>query len=86
MCCLLNEQVLDWIRIVVDAHYARLVVGGASTERIAVMLQSLQELTEDQTSLCESMEGLRGVLSHLIHSEPLPAVPIPEYSIELVRF
>jgi hypothetical protein len=77
-------QILDWIRMVVDAQFLNLAIStrGADGKLFAQVLASLaRTITEGEVD-CEALAVLRGTVSHLISRAPMPTPPPPAHIVE----
>eukprot|EP00742_Colponemidia_sp_Colp-10_P005370 GILJ01005738.1.p1 GENE.GILJ01005738.1~~GILJ01005738.1.p1 ORF type:complete len:779 (+),score=141.39 GILJ01005738.1:83-2338(+) len=74
-------QIIDWVSIVMDSHFTELIL----VPDFKPLLLDIQRLIAYQIRYCESIEGLKGCMSHFIHRVEMPAAPIPDYSIEMLQ-
>ncbi len=87
-------QVLDWLRMVVDAHFARIVLmakadgesgGRGAPGSLAGLLGEVARLVKEQVGLSAAAAPLRGHAEHLLLRLPLPAEPEADYSRSVLR-
>jgi hypothetical protein len=89
---------LDWLRLVLDAHFAALLLqcraqaaraGGAPAPPPGGLLGLLDEAAA-ALQAAEHFAGeaadVKGQLEHILNRLPLPQPPEPEYCVELLRF
>lgn len=76
------EQVLDWIRMLVDAHVSQLVLGGSRNEDVAQLLKDLQRVTGEEVATCESIQSLQGHVGHVVSNSALPIKPVADFSVD----
>jgi len=89
--------VLDWLRLLIDAHYPSLVLQGQlqaskeAKEGVASPRDSLlghfkqaSKALASQAAFAASAAGLRGQLEHILRRLPLPQPPAPEYIVEKI--
>jgi hypothetical protein len=92
---------LDWLRLVLDAHFAALLLacraqagarggGGGGHAAAGAGLLGLLEGAAAALKAAEDYAGgaadLKGQIEHILNRLPLPQPPEPEYSVELLRF
>lgn len=84
-------QVLDWIRMIMDAHFARLVLMAKSDSSdskaggIRQVLADVSKVIQLQVTLCDAAADLRGHLAHILQRQPLPQPPEPDYAVDILR-
>lgn len=77
-------QVIDWARMLIDAHFSQLVLLAKGDAQLRDRVMELQTLVAEEVGLCEAVSGLRGQLAHVLNKEPLPVAPVPGYSIDVL--
>jgi hypothetical protein len=88
-------QVLDWLRMLLDAHFTRLVLSARAepagrgptpaTGGVRQLLTEVVRIVKSQIELGDAIADLRGYTAHILHRQPLPQPPEPEYGVELLR-
>jgi len=73
-------QVLDWSSVVLDAHFAQLVL----SKEIHPLLRELQVLVAHEVDSCDKMETLPGRLSQFLSKGTLPTKKMGSYCIEVL--
>eukprot|EP00879_Flechtneria_rotunda_P017468 GHRR01018311.1.p1 GENE.GHRR01018311.1~~GHRR01018311.1.p1 ORF type:complete len:407 (+),score=234.92 GHRR01018311.1:156-1223(+) len=76
-------QVLEWARLVLDAHLTRLAMLPAAVS----LLQRLQHMLQQEVSSTSRLVQMKGVADHLMLGAPLPMVAevaSSEYTLELL--
>jgi len=73
-------QVLDWSSVVLDAHFAQLVL----SKEIHPLLRELQVLVAHEVDACDKMETLPGRLSQFLSKGTLPTKKMGSYCIEVL--
>lgn len=79
-------QVLDWVRMLLDAHFARLTLlvrapGGAALQDV---LTDVATAVTDHAALCDATASLRGEVLHLMVRGALPRPPQPDHVVEII--
>jgi hypothetical protein len=75
-------QILDWIAMMIDAHFTQLVVANHHHH----VLIDIYEQVQEQLQRCDEVEELKGFLSLFErHNTTLPAKNISNYSIEVLQ-
>lgn len=77
-------QVLEWLRVVLDAHLPRLLMQQGLPQGLADAMGALKA----QTSACAGLVGLAGATEHVRNGAPLPAAHIATataYTVQLVE-
>jgi hypothetical protein len=72
-------QVLDWLGLVLDSHYAMLL---SLPEAQQLISQLAFLVTQQHVALCERLEPLVGVIKQLQQPQQTPREQVPDYSIE----
>jgi hypothetical protein len=77
-------QVLDWVRMAIDAHFARVVllVKGEPRGPLAALLRDLVAAVDGAVALCDGVAALKGAVGHVAARRPLPRPPRPSYAVE----
>lgn len=87
-------QVVDWLRMLMDAHFTRLILlakteaaNGTSSGAGSVrqLLLDCSKAVSASMRLCDAVADLRGHTAHILQRQPLPQPPEPEYSVEIMR-
>jgi len=74
-------QVLDWSSVVIDAHFAQLVL----SKEIHPLLKDLQQVVTQEVDCCDKMETLPGRLSQFFTKGTLPTKKMGSYCIEVLQ-
>lgn len=75
------QQLLDWISMILDAHFTQLVVNDEHYSLLVDIYESVQEQLEE----CETIQELKGFLSLFERHVKLPTKDILQYSIEVLQ-
>ena len=85
-------QVLDWLRMTLDSHYAKLVLLAradaqeGSSGLVCSLLRDASKIVKRQISICDVSSDLKGLVEHLLRKRSLPQPPAPDVSVEVLRF
>jgi hypothetical protein len=85
-------QVLDWLRMTLDSHYAKLVLlaradaQDGSEGLVCSLLRDASKIVKRQISICDVSSDLKGLVEHLLRKRSLPQPPAPDVSVEFLRF
>ena len=85
-------QVLDWLRMTLDSHYAKLVLLARADAQegsqglVCSLLRDASKIVKRQISICDVSSDLKGLVEHLLRKRSLPQPPAPDVSVEVLRF
>ena len=87
-----QSQVLDWLRMTFDAHFARLALAcrttgtgdGGSETSVRDLLAEVVAAVRQESAASEAAATVRGQLLHLFAGGPLPLPPAPDHLVDVV--
>jgi Nucleolar protein 11 C-terminal domain len=71
-------DIVTWLSLVLDAHFAELVL----VQECHDLMRAIQECTRDQVALCERLEPLAGFLDVFLNNKPVPEGRQTDYVVE----
>ena len=84
-------QVLDWVRMTLDAHFPRLLLlarapGGEGSQpaQVRSLMTELVSLVGGEVGTSDALASLRGHVQHVMTRGPMPAPPPPDHTVEVV--
>eukprot|EP00696_Hemimastix_kukwesjijk_P001383 gnl/Hemi2/11754_TR4034_c0_g1_i1.p1 gnl/Hemi2/11754_TR4034_c0_g1~~gnl/Hemi2/11754_TR4034_c0_g1_i1.p1 ORF type:complete len:739 (+),score=187.30 gnl/Hemi2/11754_TR4034_c0_g1_i1:83-2299(+) len=73
-------QVLGWISLVTDSHFAELVL----VDDCQQLVKTMQRLGRSQVKLLANLLELKAYLGHFLVGKPIPVTEVPDYSIDIL--